>query len=272
MLPSTRKKQMYDSGHRNQGTKVAELKLFFDSKRTSPRNNLTAYLRRFFWQYYKQNGRFFPWRQKRTSVFQLLVAETLLKQTKASDVVPVWLDLIHRYPTPASLANARKVTLLRLLEPLGLQNQRMIALTSMAKAIVSAFSGKVPREIDDLLRLPYVGLYSACTITCFHYGNRVPIVDANILRVIGRLMGDDFGRDLRRNHDVWAHAWAILPMKHFAAHNYGLLDFSALVCTARNPACTFCALRRRCVNGQSKLNGVCVNDSRRLMGILMRAL
>ncbi len=252
MPPAKTRKPLRGSCPRNLETKQTELKLFFGSKVASPRNELTAHLRRFFWQYYEQHGRHFPWRRKRTSAFRLLVAETLLKQTKASDVVPVWLDFSDRYPTPASLARARKETLLRLLEPLGLQRQRFVALTSMAKAIVSEFSGRVPRQIDDLLGLPYVGLYSACSLACFHYGARVPIVDANILRILGRLTGDDFGRDLRRNHQVWALAWAILPRERFAAHNYGLLDFSALVCIARNPACTRCALRLRCVYGQSR--------------------
>ena len=251
MPPAKTRKPRRGSGSPNLRTRQAELRLLFDSKRESPRNELTARLRIFFWKYYERNGRHFPWRGKCTSAFGLLVAEVLLKQTKASDVVHVWLNLLDTYPTPASLARARKAPLLRLLEPLGLQRQRSVALTSMAKAIVSGFSGRVPREIEDLLRLPYVGLYSACAVTCFHHAARVPVVDANILRLLGRLTGDHFGRDLRRNHHVWALAWGILPRERFAAHNYGLLDFSALVCTARNPACTRCALRVRCVYGQS---------------------
>lgn len=252
MPPATTRKGLCASPLRNREAQQAELRLFFDSKRARPRNDLSADLRQFFWRYYERNGRDFPWRRKCISAFCLLVAEILLKQTKADDVVPVWLGLLDRYPTPARLASAWKASLLRILEPLGLQRQRYVALTSMAKAIVAEFSGKVPREIDDLLGLPYVGLYSACALTCFCHGVRVPIVDANILRVLGRLTGDDFGRDLRRNHDVWALAWAILPRERFAAHNYGLLDFSALVCTARNPACTCCVLLLRCVYGQSK--------------------
>ena len=252
MSPGTTRKLQRGSSPRNRKTPRAELRLLFDSKTASPRNALTVRLREFFCQYHAQNGRRFPWRRKRTSAFGLLVAETLLKQTKASDVVPVWLGLLDRYPTPASLARGRKATLLRLLGPLGLQRQRSVALRSMAKAIVAEFSGRVPREIDDLLWLPYVGLYSACALACFRHGARVPIVDANILRVLSRLTGDDFGRDLRRSHDVWALAWAILPRERFAEHNYGLLDFSALVCTARNPACPGCALRLKCVHGQSK--------------------
>jgi A/G-specific adenine glycosylase len=244
------------SSLRSRQTRRAEPRLVYDSQVTNARNGLRAYLRRFFRQYYEVSGRRFPWRRKRTSAFALLVAEILLKQTKAADVVPVWSDLLDRYPTPASLARIPQPTLLPILEPLGLQRQRSVALATMAKAIVAEFSGRVPREIDDLLTLPYVGLYSACALASFGHGTRVPIVDANILRVLSRLTGDNFGKDLRRNHEVWALAWAILPRKHFAEHNYGLLDFSAIVCTARNPGCTRCSLRPRCAYGQPRAHHV----------------
>jgi A/G-specific adenine glycosylase len=243
------------SHRRERETKRAELRLVYDSLSTRKWDRHRAYLRRFFWRYYAENGRRFPWRRKRTSAFALIVAETLLKQTKAADVVFIWCDLLERYPTAADLARAHQGTLSRLLKPLGLQRQRATALASMSKAIVRDFAGKVPRVIEDLVKLPYVGLYSACALSSFSYGKRVPIVDANVLRVLSRLTGDNFGRDLRRNHQVWAYAWAILPKNRFTEHNYGLLDFSALVCKARNPGCSVCPLRRRCSYGMLRPDG-----------------
>jgi len=228
----------------------AELRLVYDTQATGKWNGHYAYWRKFFYRYYDQNGRRFPWRRKCTSAFTLLVAETLLKQTKATDVVSVWCDLLDRCPTVTDLSRVRQGTLCRMLKPLGLQRQRAAALTSMSKAIVRDFSGRVPREIEDLVELPYVGLYSACALASFHYGTRVPIVDANVLRVLSRLTGENFGRDLRRNHEVWAVAWAILPRNRVAEHNYGMLDFSATVCTAHNPGCSVCPLRRRCAYGR----------------------
>lgn len=256
MCPPTKSNVALGRDCRKGTMKNTELSLFLDSKKAASQAHIARYLRRFFRDYYEQNGRRFPWRRKRTSAFHLLVAEILLKQTKATDVVAVWLSITRRYPTSSALAQARGPSLLRFLKPLGLQRQRFVALTSMARAIDEAFSGKVPKEIDNLLALPYVGLYSACAVACFFYGTRVPIVDANVLRVLSRLTGDDYGRDLRRNHDVWSLAWAILPRECFAAHNYGLLDFSALLCTARSPECPRCPLRQRCVYGQSRIDSL----------------
>jgi A/G-specific adenine glycosylase len=236
--------------------KNPELSLFIDSKKVSPHSCNFPYFRKFFRKYYEQNGRRFPWRGKRTWAFHLLVAEILLKQTKANDVVAVWLKLIRRYPTVSALAKAHRAYIYRILKPLGLQRQRFIALTSLARAIDEKFSGKVPKEIARLLELPYVGLYSACAVACFCYGNRVPIVDANVLRVLSRLTGNYYGSDLRRNRDVWSLAWAILPKEGFAEHNYGLLDFSAQFCKSRSPGCMSCPLRLRCVFGKLRVDSL----------------
>lgn len=256
MCPPTKSNAVLNRDCRKSTMKNAELSFFLDSKKAAPGAHILGYVRKYFWEYYEQNGRRFPWRRKRTPAFHLLVAEILLKQTKATDVVAVWLSIVRSYPTPSALAQAHESSLLRLLSPLGLQRQRSVALTSMARAIEVEFSGKVPKEIDNLLALPYVGLYSACAVACFCYGSRVPIVDANVLRVLSRLTGKDYGRDLRRNRDVWSLAWAILPRERFAAHNYGLLDFSALLCTGRSPECPRCPLRRRCVYGKSRIGSL----------------
>lgn len=232
-------------------TPRAELRLLWDSRSNGCLDTQTQFLSRFFCLYYEKNGRSFPWRTKHTTAFALLVAEVLLKQTKAVDVVTVWSDLMDEYPDPECLAYADREKLLRLLKPLGLQRQRCYALKMMAKAVVKEHAGKVPKEIPALIDLPFIGLYSACALASFIYDFRVPIVDANVLRVFSRLTGENFGKDLRRSKEVWQLAWSILPHKRHKEHNYGLLDFSALLCTSRNPGCTRCELTSRCFFGLS---------------------
>jgi len=203
-------------------------------------------LRRYFVQYASAHPRSFPWRKPGVSAFELLIAELLLVQTKAEDVASVWRELITRYPSADGLARAQTRSLIRLLRPLGLQNQRARALRAVSRAVVDRFEGRVPRSIPDLLSLPHVGLYVACAVACFSFGERVPIVDANVLRVLGRIAGIDFGRELRRSPKVWNAAWGILPESKYAQHNYGVLDFAAEVCKARLPLCQSCALNRVC--------------------------
>lgn len=213
-------------------------------------------LRLFFKAFARKHGRRFPWRHKEVSPYQFLVAEVLLKQTKAESVVPIWKKLIHEFPRPSQLAKANLGKLSNLLRPLGLFRQRAKGLKKLARAITHTGIG-VPHTLEELLSLPHVGLYSACALLSFSLGKRVPIVDANVLRVFSRITGENFGIDLRRNKIVWAVAWEILPRREAAQHNYGILDFSALICTAKRPKCTICPLQRDCEYGRQ---GVMATD------------
>lgn len=203
------------------------------------------FLKGFFLKYAKKHNRRLPWRRAAVSAFQLLIAEFLLKQTKAEDVANVWPELIRRFPSAKSLGKARKPDLLKILRPLGLQNQRAVSLIRLAKALLAKFDGQVPTDVRSLLTLPGVGLYTAAAVCSFKFGKRVPIVDANVLRVFGRITGEACGSDLRRSERAWELAWAILPSSGCDRHNYGILDFSAKLCT-QIPNCKHCPLRREC--------------------------
>jgi A/G-specific adenine glycosylase len=207
-------------------------------------------LERFFSHFERAYGRKFPWRSRGTSAYRMLVAEVLLRQTRAEDAVEVWRFLVAAYPTPAALAAARLDVLRRVLRPLGLNRQRAIALKRISEAVVREFGGRVPSTLGSLLSIPHVGLYAACALQCFKFGMPTPIVDSNVLRVFGRLTGKDLGRDLRRNKEAWSLAWSILPAKRATAHNYGLLDFAALICKPTAPLCNECPLRRSCWYGR----------------------
>jgi A/G-specific adenine glycosylase len=208
-------------------------------------------LRQFFARYAKRCQRALPWRKPGIEPFELLVAELLLVQTKAEDVANIWPILIARYPSAERLARAQIRSLTRLLQPLGLQNQRARALKRVSREIINVFDGALPRSIPELLSLPHVGLYVACAVASFNYGQRVPIVDGNVLRVFGRFTGIEPGRELRRSRKVWEMAWGLLPKKSFALHNYGLLDFAAQVCKARAPSCSSCPLKTTCAYGRT---------------------
>lgn len=209
-------------------------------------------LRRAFLAYAKHNLRTFPWRKAGVSPYHVLLAELLLVQTKAADVATIWPTLISRYPTPARLVRATASSLVKLLQPLGLQNQRARALRLLARHLIRECHGDLPSTLPELLSLPHVGLYTATAVSSFAYGQRVPIVDANVLRVFARIFGLPTQRELRRSRQVWAIAWALLPTRHAAQHNYALLDFAAQICTTKRPHCESCHIRDCCDYGMTK--------------------
>lgn len=230
----------------------AEASILLSSRNGADEIVLPKSLRSFFVRYAHQHLRALPWRTSRVKPFHLLLAEVLLIQTKAEDVARIWPQLVKKYRNPRMLVAARRETLVTLLKPLGLQNQRAQSLKRISGTLLERFNDKVPSTVQELLSIPHVGLYAATAVSCFGFGQRVPIVDANVLRVLGRIRGTQVGKDLRRTPDVWAAAWAILPKANASLHNYGLLDFASAICRIRKPLCESCPLRTDCIYGQKR--------------------
>ena len=199
----------------------------------------------FFVQLYDASGRSFPWRTAKTNSFGILVAEVLLKQTRAEQVAKVWPSLVSRYKNAAEMAVAAPDELFEMIALLGLGKQRVRALIDVASSITQL--GEIPNQPEDLVKLPYVGIYTAHAVACFSFDQRVPVVDLSIVRVLSRIMGVKPPTDIRRAEVIWNVAWALLPQKYFKEHNYGLLDFAALVCKSRSPRCSDCPLAAKCV-------------------------
>ena len=198
----------------------------------------------FFVDLYSIAGRQFPWRKEEASPFGILVAEILLKQTHADKVANVWPDLVARYSDASQLAVARADELHGMIAALGFGRQRTKALIDVAGAI--AQRGDLPSEIEELVKLPYVGVYTAHAVSCFSFGHRVPVVDLSIVRTFSRIIGIETPTDIRRAKSIWNFAWSLLPRDCFREHNYGVLDFAALFCKPRSPKCLECPLVKKC--------------------------
>ena len=198
----------------------------------------------FFVHLYATAGRQFPWREEEASPLGILMAEILLKQTHANKVAEVWPRLITRYGDVGQLAMARADELYGMIATLGFGKQRTKALIDVAESIDQA--GEVPREIEDLMSLPYVGVYTAHALACFAFGRRVPVVDLSIVRTFSRFIGIEAPTDIRRAKSIWSFAWSLLPRDCFKEHNYGVLDFAALVCKPLSPHCGECPIVGGC--------------------------
>ena len=155
----------------------------------------------FFANWFKMRGRSFPWREEDVSPYGILLAEVLLKQTRAEMVAAVWPKLYRKYPNAASLESAIPEVLHHHISCLGFGRQRVSGLRQLATAI--GRTGGLPNQPTDLMKLPHVGMYSAHAVACFAFGHHVPIVDLSIVRVLSRLAGIEPQSDIRRAPDVW---------------------------------------------------------------------
>ena len=196
------------------------------------------------------NGRMFPWRDTGVSPFGILIAEILLKQTRAENIVSAWSDLVRLYPTAEELAIADRESVFNVVARLGFGNQRTTALLEVAGALEEV--GEVPADPIELMNLPYVGMYTSHAVASFCFNKRVPVVDINVMRVFSRVAGLDPPSDLRRAPDIWKIAWELLPYQLVKEHNYGLLDFAARICKSRSPLCEECPIETVCAYGQEQ--------------------
>ena len=202
----------------------------------------------FFADWFKMYGRSFPWREQNVSPLGILLAEVLLKQTRAEMVAEVWPALCRKYPNAASLESASPEVLHQEISCLGFGRQRVTALRELSSAINEI--GGLPTQPPDLMKLPYVGMYSAHAVACFAFGHRVPVVDLSIVRVLSRLAGIEPASDIRRAPKIWEIAQTFLPDREVKEHNYGLLDFAADMCKARSPRCEECPLASSCAHAK----------------------
>ena len=196
--------------------------------------------------WYRESARDLPWRRPRFDAWGTLVSEVMLQQTQAARVaveIDRWLE---RWPTPADLADAPTHEVLRQWGTLGYP-RRALRLQDTARAIVERHGGEVPRAVDALLALPGIGDYTARAVAVFHFGDRHPVVDTNVRRVVARAvhgLGEAAPAAKRDLRDVEA----LLPSVRTDASvvSIALMELGALVCTARAPRCGDCPIAGAC--------------------------
>ncbi len=197
--------------------------------------------------WFREHGRDLPWRRDGFGAWGILVSEIMLQQTPVARVIPrldVWLQ---RWPTPATLAAEPPGEAVRAWDRLGYP-RRALNLHAAAVAIVERHGGVVPRDVDALLALPGIGDYTARAVAAFAYGDRHPVVDTNVRRVLARAVrgvGEAGPPSTRRD---LAEMEAVLPHDREGARlaNAALMELGQVVCTARSPRCEQCPVAQLC--------------------------
>lgn len=200
----------------------------------------------------EEHFRDFPWRHT-SNAYHFLLAELLLIRTQAERAEEVYAILVEKYPTPTDLSEAPLEDIEQLIEPLGLA-KRASFLKEMALELVERFDGDVPDTYDRLQSLPGVGKYVAAAVCCFAFGENIPLVDANTLRVVGRIFGVDRADRTYRNSELRTLIGRMATDDHPERYYYALLDLAAIVChSSRTPECANCPISKWCRRGSELL-------------------
>jgi A/G-specific adenine glycosylase len=216
-----------------------------------------------------------PWRQTRDP-WAILVSEVMLQQTQALRVIPKWEAFIDAFPTPASCAQASLGDVLRLWQGLGYPRR---ARNLHAAAAEIAALAEFPSTLEELLRLPGVGSYTARAVLAFAFETDVAVVETNIARVLARVAGHRLSPK-----EVQTIADLALPPGESWAWNQCLMDLGAVLCRPTLPQCEVCPLEGCCVwrgigedpavgsAGVSKPQARFDGSDRQARGRLMKAL
>lgn len=193
-------------------------------------------------RWHRENRRTFPWREKKDP-YAVLVAEFFLQRTPADRVATILPKFIEEFPSPEKLARANPNQLKNAYRTLGL-GKRFSWLVETAKVLCEKHGGKVPNKSGDLLSLPGIGEYTASAILCFGFGCDIPIVDANVVRVLTRIFGLP-STPRTGNHTLKELAKKLIPVNKGIDYNEAILDFAATVCK-KKPLHQICPLTNLC--------------------------
>ena len=196
--------------------------------------------------WYQENARVLPWRS-RPEPYGVWVSEVMLQQTRVAAVLDYYRRFMEALPTVSALAEAEEDALMKLWQGLGYYS-RARNLQKAARQIMERHGGVFPRDYADIRALPGVGDYTAGAVASIAFGQCVPAVDGNVLRVVSRLTGD--GEDVtapavkRRVTQVLAR---IIPADAPGDFNQAMMELGATVCLPNGaPLCPRCPARDFC--------------------------
>ena len=202
--------------------------------------------RRALLRWYRGAARDLPWRRAPTP-YRVWVSEVMLQQTRVETVVPYFERFLRRFPTVETLAAAPVDDVLEAWSGLGYYRRARL-LHAGARCVVERFGGRFPTEAVDIEALPGVGRYTAGAIRSIALGQRAPILDGNVMRVLARVFGID--GDVSRpptSRSLWALAERAVERGKPGDVNQAQMELGALVCLPRAPRCAACPCAAGCV-------------------------
>ncbi len=190
------------------------------------------------YRWYQTNGRHdLPWRNT-DDPYRIWLSEIMLQQTQVKTVLErFYFPFLERFPSLHELANAHEDDVLKMWEGLGYYT-RARNLHKTAKAC----RDKLPLTVKELVALPGIGQSTAHAIAAFAYKTPVPIMDANVKRILYRL----FAIETCSDKELWEKAYLFFDQTRPYDYNQAMMDLGASVCTGKRALCELCPFEKLC--------------------------
>jgi A/G-specific adenine glycosylase len=196
-------------------------------------------------QWYWKNMRDLPWRRT-TDPYRIWVSEVILQQTRVGQGLGYYQRFLERFPDIESLAMAEEEDVMKVWQGLGYYT-RARNMHHSARALVRDNQARFPASYDELRKLKGIGDYSASAISSIANGEKQPVVDGNVLRVISRYLGiEEPVNSSAVRKRVKDFLFKIIPPDEPGNFNQAMMELGALVCRPKQPLCTNCPVVGSC--------------------------
>lgn len=187
-----------------------------------------------------------PWKENPTP-YRVWVSEIMFQQTQVATVMPYYRRFMARFPDIRTLADASLDEVLGLWSGLGYY-ARGRHLHQAARIMRDQYGGEMPSDIAQVQALPGIGRSTAGAILALAGGQRQPVLDGNVKRVLARFAAvDGWTGQTRVAARLWELAERYTPIERVADYTQAMMDLGALICTARRPLCGACPLAEGCL-------------------------
>ncbi|HEY2582217.1 MAG TPA: A/G-specific adenine glycosylase [Mucilaginibacter sp.] len=196
-------------------------------------------------QWYENNKRDLPWRNS-SDAYVIWLSEIILQQTRVEQGLPYFYRFLETYPDVASFARAAEDDILKLWQGLGYYSRGRNMLKT-ARMVQELYAGEFPERYEQLIKLKGIGEYTAAAIASFSSNEAKAVVDGNVYRVLSRYFGIDEPVNSTKGKKIFQSAADELLNKQQAGlHNQAMMEFGAMLCKPKNPACGICPVRTGC--------------------------
>lgn len=175
--------------------------------------------------------------------FRVLISCVLSLRTKDEVTFPASERLFQKAPSMQEMRKLDPSEIEKIIYPVAFYKTKAKQIPEICRRILEEFDGKVPEEIDELLKFKGVGRKTANLVRTLGYGKLGICVDTHVHRISNRFglvqtkMADETEFALRK----------ILPQKHWIEYNDLLVTWGQNICKPISPICSACEIQRFCL-------------------------
>ena len=213
--------------------------------------------------WYDNSKRDLPWRVSKKSpkkLYYRVLSEFMLQQTQVKTVIPYFKKFTKKYKSLESLAKINENQILKLWEGLGYYRRARNLLASV-KLLVKKYDSKLPKNFEEVKKLPGVGDYTANALLGFIHNQPTLAVDGNVKRVFARYLNKketkiDFKKLISLNRK------SLFITNRNSDFIEALMEFGALICKPKDPKCSHCCLKTSCKHLKSSKKTKTINEKK----------